>query len=75
MQALFWRSDKNRLTSTWAGSIIPTMQAAEATLEKLFRHNPDIKEVCRQIGWGTIEISIKEGKPAMVTVKKDIKLS
>jgi len=51
------------------------MQAAEATLEKLFRHNPDIKEVCRQIGWGTIEISIKEGKPAMVTVKKDIKLS
>ncbi len=51
------------------------MQAVEATLEDLFKHNPEILKVCQKFGWGKIEIAVKDGKPVMVTVKKDIKLS
>ena len=51
------------------------MQAVETTLEELFKHNPEILKVCQEFGWGKIEIVIKDGKPVMVTVKKDIKLS
>ena len=52
-----------------------TMQAVETTLEELFKHNADILKVCQEFGWGKIEIAVKDGKPVMVTVKKDIKLS
>lgn len=52
-----------------------TMQAVETTLEELFKHNPEILKVCQKFGWGKIEIAVKDGKPVMVTVKRDIKLS
>lgn len=51
------------------------MQAVETTLEDLFRRNIEILRLCEEFGWGKIEIVVKDGKPVMVTVKKDIKLS
>ena len=51
------------------------MQAVETTLEELFKNNSEILDVCRKFGWGKIEIAVKDGKPVMVTVKRDIKLS
>jgi hypothetical protein len=50
-----------------ASNIIP--------LEELFKHNPDFLKACQQVGWGKIEITVKDGKPVMVTVTRDIKLS
>jgi hypothetical protein len=47
----------------------------ENALEDIFRHNTDFLTACQQFGWGKIEITIKEGKPVMVTVIRDIKLS
>lgn len=66
---------KNRLTSLKILSYNSVMQAVEATLENLFKHNAEILKVCEKFGWGKIEIAVKDGKPVMVTVKKDIKLS
>ena len=51
------------------------MLAVETTLEELFKHNPDFLKACQQFGWGKIEIAVKDGKPVMVTVIRDIKLS
>jgi len=51
------------------------MQAVEATLEELFKHNPEFLKACQRFGWGKIEIAVKDGKPMMITVKRDIKLS
>jgi len=51
------------------------MQAVETTLEDLFRRNIEILRLCEEFGWGKIEIVVKGGKPVMVTVKKEIKLS
>ena len=51
------------------------MQAAETSLEELLKHNPEILKVFQEFGWGKIEIVVKDGKPVMVTVKRDIKLS
>ena len=63
------------MTSTITLSYNSIMQAVETTLEELFKHNPAILKVCQEFGWGKIEIAVKDGKPVMVTVKKDIKLS
>jgi hypothetical protein len=51
------------------------MPAVETTLEELFKHNPQCLKACQEFGWGKIEIAVKDGKPVMVTVKRDIKLS
>ena len=51
------------------------MQAVETTLEELLKHNTDFLMICQKFGWGKIEIAVKDGKPVMVTVKRDIKLS
>jgi len=51
------------------------MQTVETTLEELFKHNTDFLNACHEFGWGKIEIAVKDGKPVMVTVKRDIKLS
>ena len=51
------------------------MKAVEASIEELFKHDPEVLNVCRELGWGKIEIAVKDGKPVMVTVKRDIKLS
>ena len=51
------------------------MPTVETALQDLFKHNPDILKVCEQLVWGKIEIAVKDGKPVMVTVKRDIKLS
>ncbi len=51
------------------------MQTVETSLEELFKHNPEFIKICREFGWGKIEIVVKDGKPVMVTVKRDIKLS
>jgi hypothetical protein len=75
LQALFGEVVKNRLTSLKILSYNSTMQAVETTLEELFKHNPEFLKVCQKFGWGKIEIAVKDGKPVMVTVKRDIKLS
>ena len=74
MQALIYGSAINRLTSPNILSYNSTMKAVETTLEDLFKHNLEILKVCQEFGWGKIEIAVKDGKPVMVTVKKDIKL-
>ena len=51
------------------------MPAVEIALEELFRNNPQFLKACQQFGWGKIEIAVKDGKPVMVTVIRDIKLS
>ena len=51
------------------------MQPIEASLQELFRHNVEFLEVCQRFGWGQIEVVVKDGKPVMVIVKRDIKLS
>ncbi len=65
----------NRLTLSKTLTYNSNMQAVEATLEELFKHNSEFLKLCQQFGWGKIEIAIKDGKPVMVTVKRDIKLS
>ena len=52
-----------------------SMSTIETDLEELFKRNPDFLAVCRRFGWGNIEVVVKDGKPMMVTLKKDIKLS
>ena len=51
------------------------MLAFETSLEELFKHNPDFLKACQNFGWGKIEIAVKDGKPVMITVIRDIKLS
>ncbi len=51
------------------------MQNIETSLEDIFKHNLEFLEVCQRFGWGQFVIVVKEGKPVMVTVKRDIKLS
>ena len=75
MQALFCTNAINRLTSLYIPSYNSTMQSIETTLEEFFKYNPEILKVCQEFGWGKIESAVKDGKPVMVTVKKDIKLS
>jgi hypothetical protein len=67
---------QNRLTLPGAASYNAPMSAtAETALEEVFKHNTDFLAACQHFGWGKIEITIKDGRPVMVTVKKDIKLS
>ena len=63
------------MTSAKILSYNSTMQAVENTLEELFKHNTEFLNACQKFGWGKIEIAVKDGKPVMVTVKRDIKLS
>jgi hypothetical protein len=63
------------LTSVKSWFYNDTMQAVETSLENLFKHNPEILEICERFGWGKIEIAVKNGKPVMVTVSRDIKIS
>ena len=51
------------------------MTAVETALEELFKYNPEFLKACQKFGWGKIEIAVKDGKPVMVTVIRDIKLS
>lgn len=51
------------------------MTAVETALEELFKHNTEFLKACQQFQWGKIEIAVKDGKPVMITVKRDIKLS
>ncbi len=51
------------------------MPAVDAALEELLKHNAEFLRLCRQLGWGKIEIAVKDGKPVMATVIRDIKLS
>ena len=75
MQALSYILRQKRLTSAKNLAYNSSMQAIETTLEELFKHNPEFLKVCQKFGWGKIEIAVKDGKPVMVTVKRDIKLS
>jgi hypothetical protein len=59
----------------WGGnSILPPMSAVESSLRQLLKTNPDFLRVCQQFGWGKIEIAVKDGKPVMISVKRDIKI-
>ncbi|MDD3974708.1 MAG: hypothetical protein PHD17_08475 [Methanothrix soehngenii] len=51
------------------------MNAIEPALEELFRHNASLLAACKDFGWGTIEIAVKDGRPVMISVRRDIKLS
>jgi hypothetical protein len=51
------------------------MLTIEASLEELFKRNPEFLKACQRLGWGQIEIVVKEGKPVMVRLMQDIKLS
>jgi hypothetical protein len=51
------------------------LTTAENALENLFKNNTDFLTACHRFGWGKIEITVKDGKPVMVAVKKEIKLS
>jgi hypothetical protein len=51
------------------------MSAVESALEELFKRHPDFLKICQQFRWGKIEIIVKDGKPVMISVKKDIKLN
>jgi hypothetical protein len=51
------------------------MPTIETSLEELFKRNPEFLNACQRFGWGNIEIVVKNGKPVMVTIKRDIKLS
>ncbi len=50
------------------------MLAIETTLEELFKSAPTFLLVCQRFGWGKNEIVVKDGKPVMISVKRDIKL-
>ncbi len=75
LQALFYHSAKNCLTPAIFQFYNCIMPPVETALEELFKHNPDFLKACQQFQWGKIEVAVKDGKPVMVTVKKDIKLS
>jgi hypothetical protein len=66
---------KNRLTSAKPPSYNCIMPAVETALEELFKHNTEFLKACQQFQWGKIEIAVKDGKPVMITVIRDIKLS
>ena len=66
---------KSRLTSVKSLSYNCIMPAVETALEELFKYNPEFLKACQKFGWGKIEIAVKDGKPVMVTVIRDIKLS
>jgi hypothetical protein len=51
------------------------MPTIETSLEELFKRNPDFLSVCQRFGWGNIEVVVKDGKPVMVILKRDIKLT
>ena len=46
----------------------------QSSLRQLLKTNPDFLRVCQQFGWGKIEIAVKDGKPVMISVKRDIKI-
>lgn len=50
------------------------MEAVEAALEEFFKRHPEFLRICQGFRWGRIEITVKDGKPVMISVKKDIKL-
>lgn len=50
------------------------MSSVESSLRQLLKTNPDFLGVCQQFGWGKIEIVVKDGKPVMISVKRDIKI-
>ena len=48
--------------------------AIEKDLEDLFKTDTKFLEVCQQFHWGKIEIAVKDGKPVMISVRRDLKL-
>jgi len=50
------------------------VEAVEAALEEFFKRHPEFLRICQGFRWGRIEITVKDGKPVMISVKKDIKL-
>ncbi len=51
------------------------MPTIEKALQDLLKRNPEFLAICQDFGWGNIEVAVKDGKPVMVTLKRDIKLS
>lgn len=50
------------------------MEAVKTSLEVVFKSHPEFLRVCRELHWGKIEVLVKDGKPVMISVKRDIKL-
>ncbi len=55
-------------------SILLPMENSEALLERFFKTHPEFLKLCRELRWGRLELVVKDGKPVLVTVRKDIKL-
>jgi len=51
------------------------MPTIEIALQELFKRNPEFLTICQNFGWGNIEVTVKDGKPVMVSLKRDIKLN
>ena len=43
-------------------------------MEAITGKEEEIIEQIRKIEWGKVEVVVKDGKPVMVSIKKDIKL-
>ncbi len=50
------------------------MQAIEAKLQAFIKHNPEFLKLCEELQWARVEIVIKDRKPTMILVKREIKL-
>ena len=53
---------------------ITMKNAIEKELEDLFKNDGKFIDICQQFRWGKIEIAVKDGKPVMISVRRDIKL-
>ena len=47
---------------------------AEKEFERLF-NSPDFLAACQRMGWGKLELVVKGGKPIVLSVRHDIKMS
>jgi len=50
------------------------MEAVEVAIGELIKSHPQFLRLCQWFRWGKIEIVVKDGKPVMISVRRDIKL-
>ncbi|MDP3062125.1 MAG: hypothetical protein Q8O40_02755 [Chloroflexota bacterium] len=50
------------------------MERTEALIERFFKTHPEFLRLCQELRWAKLELVVKDGKPVMVSVRRDIKL-
>jgi len=55
-------------------SILRFLEAVEVAIGELIKSHPEFLRLCQWFRWGKIEIVVKDGKPVMISVRRDIKL-